>query len=464
MPDQYSQPNSQPINQNNQNQVSDKIVEPDQGVSAQPLEAQPDTGAINNTVADGLKVNQDALNLNSAAAEKSPLESSYVPTTPPTQPVAENQITTPPNIDSQPPAVSPEDNEPVKAPDTDEFLKRILEDNPANSEGAAGPTSQSVSSNDLTPQAPTDQVPESPAPTQTQNDIPQSVGQQIPDSGINMPVGETPPAETAENASGIVGQPSQPNKIADATSNLDSIFTQPTAPAPGQGEQVTSDVVGAMQKKTPPPATGSSTKLIGLVVLALILVGGGYFAYNSLFSADDNSSNSGATATQSTTVADVTELTNDEVRKADLTNLQSVLADYWTNENKYPVSTGLEFLNTTGNALEKALVPSYLKVLPTDPDPAKKYAYKSDGTTYTLTAIADDQYDSEAIADGNLYIFKATPDTTLTTSSSISGSSSVGFDSAEASVGSTSTSTSATSTTNTIPSPPVPSEDLVLPE
>ena len=460
MPDQYSQPNNQPISQNNQNQTGDKIIEPDQGVSTPPLEAQPDTGAINSTVADGLNAKSDSLNLNSTAAEKSPLESSYVPTTPPVQPAVQSQTVSSFDDDNHSPNASLEDNEPVKAPDTDEFLKRILEDNPANTDTATGASDQSILSSDSIAQSPADQNSVSPVPDQVQSEVSQNAAQQIPDFNVGVPTEETLPKETVDSVSDVAQQPNQPNKIADATSNLDSIFTQTTGATPGQGEQVTSDVVGAMQKNSPVPATASSTKLIGLVVLALILVGGGYFAYNSLFSADDNSTDSGVTATQSETVNDVTELTNDEVRKADLTNLQSVLADYWANENKYPVSTGLEFLNATGNSLEKALVPSYLKVLPTDPDPVKKYAYKSDGSTYTLTAVADDQYDSDAIADGGLYIFKVTPDTTLTTGLSNSGNSSVGFDSAESSTGSASTITN----TSTIPSPPVPSDDLVLPE
>jgi hypothetical protein len=383
-----------------------------------------------------------------------------VPTTPPVQPAVQSQTVSSNDDDNHSPNASLEDNEPVKAPDTDEFLKRILEVNPANTDTATGASDQSILSSDSIAQSPADQNSVSPVPDQVQSEVSQNAAQQIPDFNVGVPTEETLPKETVDSVSDVAQQPNQPNKIADATSNLDSIFTQTTGATPGQGEQVTSDVVGAMQKNSPVPATASSTKLIGLVVLALILVGGGYFAYNSLFSADDNSTDSGVTATQSETVNDVTELTNDEVRKADLTNLQSVLADYWANENKYPVSTGLEFLNATGNSLEKALVPSYLKVLPTDPDPVKKYAYKSDGSTYTLTAVADDQYDSDAIADGGLYIFKVTPDTTLTTGLSNSGNSSVGFDSAESSTGSASTITN----TSTIPSPPVPSDDLVLPE
>lgn len=460
MPDQFSQPNDQPNNQpsdqNDQNPAG-KIMDVTQDTPVPPLESQPETGAINNTGADALNTSPDssALSLNSAAAEKSPLESAYVPNTSPIQPAPENQV-----ADTQPPAVGAEDSEPVKAPDTDEFLKRILEDNPADASVSMGSTELSQPT---TPSEPTssgvdtqpaaESFPATPAAQEqvVTNEPPQDIEQQIPTAGINPPATGAAPSETAPQTQ------TEPAKIADATSNLDSIFTQPASQTPGQGEQIASDMVGAMKNKAPQP-TGSSTKLIGLAALALILVGGGYFAYNSLFSADSTSTNSSSTATENTSTSDVTELTNDEVRKTDLTSLQSTLADYWANENKYPISNGLEFLNTSGNSLEKALIPSYLQVLPTDPDPAKKYAYKSDGTTYTLTAVADDQYDSDAISDGDLYIFKATPDTTLTASSaSTSGSSSVGFDSAEASSGST-------TTTSTIPSPPVPSDDLALPE
>lgn len=449
MSDQFSQsnnqPNNQPSDQSNQN-PTDKIADVSQDTPAPPLESQPETGAINNTGADALNANPDpsALSLNSAAAEKSPLESAYVPNTPPVQQAPEGQV-----ADTQAPPVTAEDSEPVKAPDTDEFLKRILEDNPADTSATASPT---VSEPVAQTAAPIVESPVEPAVAPEPVGEPQTENSQMPDANIGMPVGAPPPEQPASNDVG------QSNKIADATVNLDSIFTQPAAnAAQGQGEQVASDMVGAMKNKDPQP-TGSSTKLIGLAALALILVGGGYFAYNSLFSADATSTSSSSTATESPSTTEVTELTNDEVRKTDLTSLQSTLADYWASENKYPVSAGMEFLNTPSNSLEKALVPSYLQVLPTDPDPAKKYAYKSDGTTYTLTAVADDQYDSDAIPDGDLYVFKATPDTTLTASSaSTSGDSSVGFDSAEASTGST-------TTTSTIPSPPVPSDDLVLPE
>jgi len=379
---------------------------------------------------------------------------------------------------------SPE--EPVKAPDTDEFLRRILEENPAQSDSAestAAPAPEQQAS--VVPEAPessspmaepTTAEPTVPAPiapetTPTESFSPESTPAEptpvsdldtsIPDSSGTAPT--EPPLNVDLNQTPTPGnpEPEQPSvgsdmagaeakvggggKITDAT-NMDGIFSQDTAQnIPGQGEQVASDVIGAMQK-TPAPTGNNTAKLIGLAFLAIVLVGGGYFGYNMLFGTKNSTSTVSETASEETITATAVALTDDETRKADLKSLQNILADYWTSEGKYPTSNGLEFLNTSGNSLEKALVPTYLSSLPQDPDSTKKYGYKSDGTTYSLTAVLDSLSDPDAQISGESALLTVGPDTTLSS----------------ASAGTTLTPTaSSTSASSTISYPPVPGEENV---
>ena len=91
-------------------------------------------------------------------------------------------------------------------------------------------------------------------------------------------------------------------------------------------------------------------------------------------------------------------LTGDTKRKADVVALLDALKKYKTDNKSYPISTDLMKLNTSDNALAKALVPRYLTALPEDPKTADGwyYAYKSaDGTKCSISARLENASDPE---------------------------------------------------------------------
>jgi len=467
MPDQFNQSTNQPAS--GQPGVSGPAdnSQTDNTQNGAPASEDPQTFAEPTASADSHE-QPDGLNLNTQ--EKSPLEKGFGALPSGTS----SQNSTPPPV-PQPPqeTVASESNEPVKAPDTDEFLKRILEETPGDQ------TAQQPVGEAPVPAPPVEPVAEPQAvPVAESSDsavggelnaalspsAQQNTPQETP-SILDQPEASVPnnPVEPAQNGQASPTGADVPGaqtdkKISDATANLDSIFSQPPSNAvPGQGEEVASDVVGAMQKSAPQSSSGA-IKLVGLAVLAIILVGGGYFAYNSLFGTGKSSTETTAEVT-STPVSAVVELTSDQIRKDDLTSLQNALTDYWTNEKKYPISSGLEFLTTSGNSLETALVPVYISVLPQDPDPSKKYAYKSDGSTYTLTAVPDDTADVDAVKDGDVTVIKVTPDIKLEDATGSATSTATSLSS-----GSSSVQASANSAGTAVSYPPVPSEALALPE
>lgn len=81
--------------------------------------------------------------------------------------------------------------------------------------------------------------------------------------------------------------------------------------------------------------------------------------------------------------------------------------NYYAGEGQFPVAEQLALL-TTGNILETALVPTYLTALPADPSTAKNYGYKSDGLSFTLTAMLDDTTDSEAVVKEGKAVYSLT--------------------------------------------------------
>lgn len=90
-----------------------------------------------------------------------------------------------------------------------------------------------------------------------------------------------------------------------------------------------------------------------------------------------------------------TELSsNDTTRKDDVTKLLAALKKYKNDNGSYPVSNSLLKLNTADNIIEKALVPTYLSALPSDPKDGWYYAYKSDGKKCSISARLENTSDS----------------------------------------------------------------------
>ncbi|MCX6809867.1 MAG: hypothetical protein NTZ65_03940 [Candidatus Berkelbacteria bacterium] len=372
--------------------------------------------------------------------QKSPLEeASSTPDSAPETPglgVSQNQ-------DIAEPQDSPSDQTPseetAQAPDTDEFLKSILDEKNPPAEPAPSADSQPVSSeppktaetpivpelhdapaqNDNSmglnqptpPEAPTPQAltPETPAPGDSA--LPQPPDLSTPDTGMaqEAPIAQSP------------NEPPQEPKIKDEIGNLDGIVSSqkdnPDKPA-------SSDIFSA--PKNPGTPKSSSLKLILFVGVALIVVAAGYIGISKLFSKPSTTTDLTSLSGQ-TSVAEITQsataaiATPDQQRKEDLKTIQQALLNYYAAHGQYPIAAEIVMLGTSGNILEKELVPSYLNKIPADPIATKNYAYKSDGTTFILSAVLDDATDSEGVVEGGLTLYKVTNSTTTTQAASSTG-------------------------------------------
>jgi hypothetical protein len=103
-------------------------------------------------------------------------------------------------------------------------------------------------------------------------------------------------------------------------------------------------------------------------------------------------------------------LARDVQRKVDLKAISAALTQYFTESGKYPSTGGVEIkTKTAGNVLARDLVPTYLSNLPVDPmTDMYYYGYKSDGTSYELSALLGNDEDPEGTltAGKNFYIIK----------------------------------------------------------
>jgi hypothetical protein len=96
----------------------------------------------------------------------------------------------------------------------------------------------------------------------------------------------------------------------------------------------------------------------------------------------------------------------DTQRLKDLQELQKALQSYKSSVGSYPVTNGFEQTRSS-ESLFSALVPNYLFEMPVDPlNNSYYYAYSSDGTSYTLRAVAEDAKASGAIAGPDHYYFE----------------------------------------------------------
>lgn len=149
------------------------------------------------------------------------------------------------------------------------------------------------------------------------------------------------------------------------------------------------------------PASGKKMLIIGGVVAVVIVV-----AY--LFSTSQKNSTPSVTqlTTEGTPVAN--EFASDTQRKNDLGKIKAALIKYKQAKNAFPKADSVVFLSEPGNTLSSALVPSYLDLLPSDPDPSRKYGYKSDDNDFTLTAVLDNSNDSTVTIENGLSLYKIT--------------------------------------------------------
>lgn len=103
-----------------------------------------------------------------------------------------------------------------------------------------------------------------------------------------------------------------------------------------------------------------------------------------------------ATPPQPATPTSDAQKARDVQRKKDLTDLQTALDRYKTKQGNYPVVTPQE-QTLSSSTLFNALVPVYLTAMPVDPLASTYwYEYSSDGTNYTLRAVAENPADTEA--------------------------------------------------------------------
>ena len=311
--------------------------------------------------------------------ESNPAASSAMPEASPSAPIAPS---TPPATD-QP----PQQEETAAVPDTDKFLESILEN---NNKTASSPTDSPASvggGSDIDVDTST-----SPLEQQTTTPTPE------PSEASEIPV---PNQEQS---------PDEQPKIKDDIRGLNAAVNGIAAPSE-PSKPVSDDPVGAMQGKKP---SGGSSKTIILIVLVVALGVGGYLVYNYMFANNVQTSGVSIPAIEATKTA---QLTNDATRKQDLAKIHVALKSYLSATGKYPVSAERVPLNTTNNILEKELVgANYINMIPSDPDVAKYYAYKSDGVTFSLTALLDDTTDPEAKLSGTVAIYEVNQDSTVTTS------------------------------------------------
>lgn len=102
-------------------------------------------------------------------------------------------------------------------------------------------------------------------------------------------------------------------------------------------------------------------------------------------------------------------LTPDQTRKSELAEIASALAQYLSAKGSYPIATSSARLDAPDSVLAQALVPIYIKSMPSDANSARYYGYISDGSTYQLSAVLDSATDPDVRIVGtvNLYELKS---------------------------------------------------------
>ncbi len=101
-----------------------------------------------------------------------------------------------------------------------------------------------------------------------------------------------------------------------------------------------------------------------------------------------------------------TRVANDATRDQNLKTIKAALNTYKDQYGKYPTSSSFENISYSSSVLRKALYPSYLTTVPSDPKSSDGwwYGYKSDGKTFTLSARFENINDTEVTKVGSVYL------------------------------------------------------------
>ena len=320
--------------------------------------------------------------------------------------------------ESPSPVAGGEGADAVPAPDTDEFLKSILDEK--DSFGVSGETVSPAQEGVVSPIAqespaelPVENPLAPPARDQDQSAVSDEPAEAAPEA--NFPPSESEPA-AAEPATGV--------QIKDELGSLDAIYqkgasqqpaqtppppTQPPSP-PEEGQKVSSELFSSGAKG------GGGSKLMWVVILVVALVIGGYSIY-SLSRPKPEIAPVSVPSFEPETPAvlpvdsPVAAVVDDQLRKDHLFYIQAALKLYADDhDGKYPVAEEGINLNTPDNILERDLA-EYISAIPQDPDPSRYFRYRSDGATFELTGVLDNNFDPDAEVIGGLPIFKVGPKT-----------------------------------------------------
>jgi len=127
---------------------------------------------------------------------------------------------------------------------------------------------------------------------------------------------------------------------------------------------------------------------------------------NVLVNPSTTETSTSETTTTPTVASAVTMAERDQTRKNDLQSIKTALEKYKSTNGKFPIANTMIHLNTADNVVQKALVPEYISALPTDPKAADGwyFGYKSNGSTFTLSARLENPADPQVTRVGDAYI------------------------------------------------------------
>jgi hypothetical protein len=203
-----------------------------------------------------------------------------------------------------------------------------------------------------------------------------------------------------------------------------------------------------------PSGGGGKSWILIIILLIILIIGGVLFAswqgYIHIGFLDNLFGNkTSETPVETPTTEPTPTVSNDTIRKSDLSQIKLALKQYYQANQAYPISTKSPDKTSDSDSALKVLVPNYITTLPADPlSPTNYYAYKSDGKIFELTCVLEDQIDPAGMMVGTFFIYRVT-DSSVEAPVSSSGTTS----------GTTGTSTtgSSTSTTGTTSGTIVPS-------
>ncbi len=104
-----------------------------------------------------------------------------------------------------------------------------------------------------------------------------------------------------------------------------------------------------------------------------------------------------------------TTKTRDEMRKEDLAQIQSALESYYQDNESYPQAEELDQIDRTGSLVADKLIPDSITQIPQDPLFDRHfYGYTSDGESYTLSCVIENENDKEAEQINGIYLYRLT--------------------------------------------------------